>query len=505
MFHPKSWQSHAEYHTNFLHLKAKFSSQFRLELWNRYSKEREMLLSLNLDPIGEYLSRFYSRGGRPAQNQAQIFRSFLLFALLFNRTDAKLSLTKWVRDVLPYNPIFISLIGCRSAETLPPLGSYFDFMNRLWKGPRENYSRSCLLPKGKNGKKPKKIIGTDGKLVEPEPEKFLTRDMVDRIFDGMQLSDGSQDVLQDIFFLAAVLPSLQKGLLSKDQLTLSGDGTAVEAHANPHGRKAKSVDNAPDGLRKKRHYSDPDAQWGWDSHEKRWYFGRTLYLLCSRNSDFKVELPILMNFTSAKRHDSINFLFAMDAFGRHEAGMQPTNICLDSAHDNLPTYELLEHWDINALIDINRRNGTEDGIPEDISLDKDGHPLCQAGFRMCGWGYDKSKQAHKFRCPMACKKMDNCPCSEQCSKSSYGRTVYIPTDGNPRFHPRIPRDSEQYQSIYKERTACERVNNRILNDYHLLELKIHGDDHYSFWTMIIGVCLHMNAWYKQQQMMQNAG
>ncbi len=42
----------------------------------------------------------------------------------------------------------------------------------------------------------------------------------------------------------------------------------------------------------------------------------------------------------------------------------------------------------NALIDLNKRRGTLDGIPEDISLDKDGHPLCQAGFRMCSWGYD---------------------------------------------------------------------------------------------------------------------
>lgn len=33
-----------------------------------------------------------------------------------------------------------------------------------------------------------------------------------------------------------------------------------------------------------------------------------------------------------------------------------------------------------------------------------------------------------------------------------------------RFHPRIPRGSKQYQSVYKERTACERVNNRLLNE-----------------------------------------
>lgn len=72
MFNPNSWQSHAEYHNNFKHLKIWFPSQIRMLLWVRYSKEREKLMSLNLDPTGEYLS----------------LRSFILFAMLFNRTDA---------------------------------------------------------------------------------------------------------------------------------------------------------------------------------------------------------------------------------------------------------------------------------------------------------------------------------------------------------------------------------------------------------------------------------
>jgi len=59
-----------------------------------------------------------------------------------------------------------------------------------------------------------------------------------------------------------------------------------------------------------------------------------------------------------------------------------------------------------------------------------------------------------------------------------------------------PGGSEQYQAIYNERTACERLNNRFLNDYHLLDLKIRGDDHYSFWTMVIGICIHLDAQQK---------
>jgi len=55
---------------------------------------------------------------------------------------------------------------------------------RLWQGGRNCYKRSSLLPSGKNGKKPKKQIGADGKLIEPEPDKYATRALAERILAG---------------------------------------------------------------------------------------------------------------------------------------------------------------------------------------------------------------------------------------------------------------------------------------------------------------------------------
>lgn len=78
----------------------------------------------------------------------------------------------------------------------------------------------------------------------------------------------------------------------------------------------------------------------------------------------------------------------------------------------------------------------------------------------------------------------------------YGRTVYIKNHADLRFHPRIPRDSEEYKDIYRQRTACERLNDRILNNSCLQHLKIRGRDHFSFWTMLIGICIHLDAQYK---------
>ncbi len=35
-----------------------------------------------------------------------------------------------------------------------------------------------------------------------------------------------------------------------------------------------------------------------------------------------------------------------------------------------------------------------------------------------------------------------------------------------------------------------------INDYCLQNLKIWGRDHFSFWSMLIGICIHLDARYK---------
>ena len=497
MFKPESWQSHDEYRTMVNTLARRLSRNNPLYHFDLYSKELRKLLALNLDPVRDYIAQFYSSTGRPAKNQAQILRSLILFVLLFNKTPARTSLTSWVRDVLPNSISLAVLCGVSSLSELPPLGSYYDLMNRLWLASRDRYSRHALFPAGKNGKKPDKVIGADGKLSEDSKASESTRTIVDTILQGRPAAENPEAALQVIFSLLAVLPSMEHGLISPDGLTLSGDGTAVVSHSSPYGKHLSScTSSCPYRRDCGRHYSDPDAGWGWDSDNKCWFFGHTLYMLCCRNNSLKVELPLTIKFTDARRHDSKNFLFAIDDFGRHTFGLCPENICLDSAHDNIPTYELLEHWDINALIDINGRAKSSENAPDGVTFDKQGHPLCRAGHKMCPWGNDPVKDAHKYRCPLKCGRIASCPYEETCSPGSYGRTVYIKNHGDLRFQPRIPRDSEQYRKIYSERTACERVNDRVLNDYCLQHLKIRGRDHFSFWAMLIGICIHLDARYR---------
>ena len=487
MFKPESWQSTTEYRTNLDLVLHRLSRNPKAYGTFQYSDIIDKMRSLSLDEAGLYIQKLYSDFGRPAKHQAQIIRSTILFSLLFNKTPAGTSLTSWVRNVLPRSPLFIALVGCGSPEDLPPLGSYYDLMNRLWQGDREKYSRNFLLPKGKNGKKPKKTIGTDGKLCEDGSIK--TADIVQRIMDGEPATaDNPEGVLQELFCILGIMPSLRLGLIDSGNLTVSGDGTAVVSHSTPFGHRPKSD---PSG--ELRHYPDPDAGWGFDSSKKTWYFGETLYIIACTNKTFGIDLPLTMRFTEARRHDSINFLYSFDDFGRHSWGLSPKNICLDSAHDNIPAYRLPDHWDINALIDINGRTRSSENAPDDILLNKEGHPVCKCGREMCPWGNDPLKDAHKYRCPLKCGRIESCEHEKECSPGTYGRTVYIKNQGDLRFQTRIPRDSDEYKKIYNERTACERLNQRFLNDYKLQHLKIRGKDHFSFWTMVIGICIHLDA------------
>ena len=80
--------------------------------------------------------------------------------------------------------------------------------------------------------------------------------------------------------------------------------------------------------------------------------------------------------------------------------------------------------------------------------------------------------------------------------TKYGRTIYIKNNEDLRLHPHIPRDSDKFKEIYRQRTACKRINDRVLNNYCLQHLKIRVKDHFSFWIILIDICIYKNARYK---------
>ena len=106
----KDWQSHQEYGHFLYEAKVKFDSTSRLRL-SALQPIREKLLSLDLDPVMELMKPLYPDIGKPAVNQAQILRSFILFCLLWSAGLIRCGLTAWVNSVLPFAPVYLALAG----------------------------------------------------------------------------------------------------------------------------------------------------------------------------------------------------------------------------------------------------------------------------------------------------------------------------------------------------------------------------------------------------------
>ena len=167
----------------------------------------------------------------------------------------------------------------------------------------------------------------------------ITEVLVNRLLNGKIIHFNFEATLQHLFYSVAVLPSVQCGLISSENLTVSGDGTAVHTHATPRGHRLNPDPDKPYNPDVPRHFSDPDASWGWDSDMEKYYYGYTLFQLSCHNHSLHVDIPLLLRFTSAKRHDSVSFLVAFHEFEKHMPDLHISNMCLDSAMDNYPTYK----------------------------------------------------------------------------------------------------------------------------------------------------------------------
>lgn len=490
----KCWQSMAEYHHFLTEMKVHFDPSERARLHSELWVPWQKLRSFDTDAAMQFLEPRYSSTGRPALNQPQILRSFILYSLLVALGLIPLSLSLWINR-LKSDRVLAALIGC-TTRSLPPLGSYYDFIDRLWDAPDSDiYGRNKLLPASWHSTKPQKPNGRKQKAQERRPK--ITEKIGKRLMNHRDIPFNYEASLQKFFYQVAVLPSLRCGVIPAKDLTVSGNGTAVHTHANPAGHRQRDCSAmSPDEIRSApRHYADPDATWGYDSDMEKCYYGYTLFHISCHNSNLHVDVPLLLRFTSAARHDSVSFLVAFNEMEKHLPLIKPKNICLDSAMDNYPTYYLLKDRKISAFIDLNSNCGRPKTIPDTITIDKNGTPICSAGLKMKPNGFDKAHSYMMWRCPYA--ENHTCKCPQSCTDSKYGRVIKTRSDWDVRLYTDVPRGTDAYKKIYSQRTATERINNRILNDYGLHQMKIHTKKHYSFFTTIIGICLHLDARYKQ--------
>ena len=446
------------------------------------------MIFLDVDSIVPVLQPLYSHTGRPAKFQIEILRSFILM-FHFGYT----SISKWTTS-LKNDPALAILIGCHP-NTTPACTNHYDFINRIF----QFYSPEDIFPPNKNSK-PKLKLKKNQKLPET---KIKMNDVVDFYSSGFTDHDRPEVILQQLFQILAVNSSIAFNLINTNNdsgIIISGDGTAFHVHADSFGSKTKHLQISDSGPTNDpiylRHYSDPDADIGWDSDLEVFYFGHTIYNISHHNPNLHIDLPLFLTFEKASRHDSITSISSFVHFSSINESFHPSFYCLDSASDNYPTHHFLLKNNVTPIIDVNKRNLGNNLYAPHIGISENGKPICQAGFEMAPHGSDYKRYRHKFRCPLKCGKVSSCDLSRSCSSSDYGRVIYIKFDTDIKLFGPVPYKSDKWISIYKNRTSCERINNRILNDYHLASSRTRGRNRLMFMTHMIGINIHLDALYK---------
>lgn len=438
------------------------------------------MIHLRVDEIIPLLSSAYSHTGRPARLQIEILRSFILMSH-FKHTSINL----WV-DTLLHNPILAFLCGFHP-DDIPSPSNHYDFISRIF----SHFVHHNLYPPCKNNKPKAKL--KKGEKYKPDV-KFTTDQVVDFYLDGNSDDSRPELLLQQIFDIIAVQASVDNHLIDNpDSMTASGDGSAFHIHSNPYGNKICNCHSRNCSCQ--RRYSDPEADFGKDTDLDTWYFGYTEYNISYYNKNLGIDLPLFLSLEKASQHDSISALTSFERFRTINSSITIKNFCLDSASDNYATHRYLSHHNVVPFIDINKRASSN--IYKKINgIGENGKPVCKAGLDMIYWGYEAKKHRHKYRCPLALGRISECSCCDECRKSPYGLTIYVKSSDDPKLFGPVPYGTDKWKTIYKNRTSCERINNRILNDYNLHQCRMRTRPRLLFLMMMIGINIHLDAYLK---------
>lgn len=454
----------------------------------QYQRELAAVWCADLTRVASIVGhRYSSERGRPAFDPVNMFRSLLLMEL-----SRVYSIDKWVH-FLKAHPLHAIFCGFMPSQ-IPGVATFYDFLSRLWLAASARLSKQVRKSrqKPKRGKKkgdksPLKRPGIVARLVKrfiANPPSFGSR---------------PHDLFGRIFKECFVLPSAQMGLLGDvNRLALAGDGTPLRTGASPYGKRVCSCkEKGIYSCSCLRRFPDPDADWGWDSYREEFFFGRSLYAFTAADSPH--DLPVYLHLNKASRHDSVLWVHSFFDFLQQYPQFSVSECVLDSAHDAYAIYELLDRHQVSAVIDLNKRTVglVKSDRAQDISFAADGTPLCPAAYPMVYNGFDKSRQRHKWRCPLR-KKRNPVSCDRSCSPSTYGRVVYTYEKDNLRLFTRIPRGSVLWRVRYKRRTAAERFNKRLKIDYSVDSIApARNSRDWTFRVFTTAMCLHIDAWVAQ--------
>jgi len=253
---------------------------------------------------------------------------------------------------------------------------------------------------------------------------------------------------------------------------------STDVHAYSRGKKSGASDpdaswsakGSKQGSSKGRKGEDGKGEKGKKKPKKDlyWWFGYKVHLLV----DTKYEVPIAFIVTTAKESDT-NYLRPLLDKRDQLLPKVPLKVSVnDTGYDSTENIKAITGRGALPIIPLNP--GSEKAPPG--ITNSLGTPLCPTGLPMTYWGRDGDYL--KYRCPQEATHRFCClqdhKGTDRCSLSPYGLVVKLNMKDDPRRYLPVPRETKQFERLYKTRSACERVNSRLKENVLLDDLKVRG-------------------------------
>ena len=437
-----------------------------------------------------------SKQGAPPKDPAALLRSLLLMTF-----TGETSISKWVKT-LKADPFYAILSGFWpgdfhpqgidgfKADSIPGVGTFYDFMDRLIVTDKRCNKPKLRKPKRKPKKKQKK-----NKKMDSSKPGVVDR-IVKRIFKSKssKLPDKPEALLNQILKELFVIPSASIGLLGDTKkLNVAADGTTMPSNASHYGKKVCNCKlKRGEQCECKRLFSDPYASFGWDSFKEQYFYGHSFHGFTACDAFY--SLPIHIKCVTGKRHDSVTGCYHLKELVDSFPEFDFHSAVFDSAYDALPFYKLLNSYCIAPIIMLNPRNSKPKSKWELLELDENGIPHCKKlGHRFRNWGLIRKSYRRKWLFPVQC---DSC---NRCDVSSY-QSTYIKIDDHPRFALPILRDSKLWNNLYKKRSTTERLWARIKDDFNISKTVTISKNRQIVRTFLGAFCCYIDAWSNESKL-----
>jgi hypothetical protein len=249
----------------------------------------------------------------------------------------------------------------------------------------------------------------------------------------------------------------------------AGDATALNARAktDPEAVAQETDQGLPQPTGGRKEYKDAEGK---VVKVVEW-FGYKLHLLV----DVRHEVALAYHITDTKPGDNERVEALVEQAEANPPAGRIETLAYDKAADDEDVHKVLHDHNIKPVIQ-NRALWREeperplpgDRAPRHLVHDEAGTVYCYdtisdppVRHRMACVGYEKDRGTIKYRCPARHEGWE-CPSQAKCDAGrSYGLQARIPCELDLRRFPPIPRATQQFERLYRGRTAVERVNARL--------------------------------------------